>query len=500
MHYLCITNIIKNNTMKMFPYYWTILLSIFLMFSSCKEEKYLNVNADSIEFEGSGGVFTFSVSSNDSWSISLPEEWASVSPEVGSGDMDITVTAKENKTYDSRSTEMIVIASDGSSQTVSVCQKQNNAILTSKNEIKFSWKGGAEMLEIKSNVELSLSCSEEWVNFSRISSKSLSTDRIEISVDSNESEASRNCTVNVKGEGIEKNISIMQEAFIPLKEISFSQGIEFECYGKGTSLVIIPIFYPENASDNSLAWSSSNESIAEVSENGEVITNDYGDVTISAKNERTGISSSILLHVAPKKAESMTPTNGSYEIHGTFGYAFIPSFMPYPEDSYLGELKLTSDNPNIVSVSDGKIVCNSSGIEGKAKILIESTYSGISSFLNVNVANAYADTGIGWITAMSDWTELTMAGVIYSDNPNDKYIITGIYYTDENYQVHVMDINEGLYSEGSNRVRWESSIMQYNEHYNSLRVRSSKWKVYITYTNNGVVRNVTSSVNLGTEY
>lgn len=486
--------------MKRFSYYWTILLSIFFMFSSCKEDKFLNVNADSIEFEGSGGNVTFSISSNDSWSISLPDEWVSVSPEIGTGNMDITVTAKENMTYDNRSTQMIIITSEGFSQTVPVFQKQKNAIITSKNEIKFGWEGGTEVLQVKSNIELSLSCSEEWVHLSRISSKSLTTERIEVSIDRNESEASRNCTVTVKGEGIEKNINIAQEAFIPLKEISFSQGTELECYGKGTSLVIIPIFYPENASDISLAWSSSNESIAKVSEKGEVITNNYGDVTISAKNERTGISSSILLHVAPKKAESMTPTNGIYEIHGTFGYTFMPSFMPYPEDAYLGELKLISDNPDIVSVSDGKIICNSDGIEGKAKIFIESTYSGISSFLNVSVTNAYADTGIGWITAMSGWTELTMAGIIYSDNPNDKYIITGIYYTDENYQVHAIDVNEGLYSEGSNRVRWESSTMYYNEHYNSLRDRSRKWKVYITYTNNGIVRNVTSSVNLGTEY
>lgn len=466
---------------------------------SCKEDKYINVNHESIVFNSSEDNVLLEISSNDSWTLSLSDTWIYSNVSQGSGNASVEIKAKPNDTFSKRSSNISVNTSYGECLNIPVLQNQNDAIIgpTSKS---FTWEGGGWILEYQSNIPISYSTNNcDWIVVNEVTSKALDNRHLSIKVEKNMSSVKRNCQLQLKGNDLLKNITITQDAFIKIDNIQLAEGVTYDCYGF-QEFKLTPIFYPENASCRSLVWSSSDESIAQVDQNGIVSTFRYGTVTITAKDEFSEVFTTILINILPKKAESMRPSNNLYEINGTFGFEFTPSFTPYPEDGYLGELVLTSSNPSIASVVDGKIVCNSNGIEGETQITVKSTYSSISSFLNVHVAYAYASTGIGWVNSMDYETQLTLAGILHSDNPNDKYIITGIYYTDENNIVHLIDVKEGLYLEGSNRVRWESASLSFNEHFNSLRDRSKKWTVYLTYTNNGVLRNATSSVNLGYQY
>lgn len=83
---------------------------------------------------------------------------------------------------------------------------------------------------------------------------------------------------------------------------------------EGESFVLTPIFIPENASNKKITWTSSDQSIATVDQNGKVSTHSFGECTIKAISEDGGFEAICKVIVLEPTIEESIKVNvyGSY--------------------------------------------------------------------------------------------------------------------------------------------------------------------------------------------
>lgn len=97
-----------------------------------------------------------------------------------------------------------------------------------------------------------------------------------------------------------------------LEGISFDQAEK--TVKEGDSFVLTPVFTPENASNKKVIWTSSNQSIATVDQEGKVSTHSFGECTIKAISEDGGFEAICKVIVLEPTIEESIKVNvyGSY--------------------------------------------------------------------------------------------------------------------------------------------------------------------------------------------
>lgn len=93
---------------------WKIamLLAFSLIFFSCDkgEDSFLSLSANEFHFQGEGGKFTFTISSNVSWNITVTDSWVTTDKLEGNGKGSVTIEVSENYSDQDRSTIISVSA------------------------------------------------------------------------------------------------------------------------------------------------------------------------------------------------------------------------------------------------------------------------------------------------------------------------------------------------------------------------------------------------------
>lgn len=484
-----------------------LLLSI-VIFAACSsedEEKYTTVNENNLEFESSSSSQTITISSNTNWYIDdNPFEWITVpTQKEGSGNAQVTISVAPNSDYDKR-TGFILITSDALLEPIQIkiSQSQKDAILIPEYDSTFGWEGGTKEITYQYNVNTEIVIPETmtWVHATK--TRALSNGKITITVDENTS-AQRQGTITLKNDNISKEFTITQKGFVPAESISFQEGNSL-FVDRNANLTLHPVFIPENSSDQTLEWTSSDSDIIEVDQNGLLNIKANGTSMISAYNSRA--DKVAVTNVTVKiKAESIQLYNvwgGNLSascFEGNWGYSFIPQIVVEPQNAYMEDLVFTSDNESLVSIAGNAIICNNQNKTGKTRITAHLPYSEISSSFDINVQCCYLKAGLGTIEQNTDKFLINFAGQIYSNNNNDKFKIEGISITDENNQVIVTGSNYD--SNNTNKVHWQSNqvnLVDYgisiidNVFYDTL----SKWNAIITYRYNDSENIMSESVKI----
>lgn len=120
----------------------------------------------------------------------------------------------------------------------------------------------------------------------------------------------------------------------------------------GESVLLSATIYPEDADENSLVWTSSNENIAIVDENGMVTAISVGDadIIVSCGN----ITASCKVHVLPTLIESISLSPDTWQ--GKVGDRVSILATVAPQDATNKLLTWTSNNESVVTVdSDGLV-------------------------------------------------------------------------------------------------------------------------------------------------
>ena len=143
---------------------------------------------------------------------------------------------------------------------------------------------------------------------------------------------------------------------------------------------------PDNASDKTLSWSSSDENVATVDNTGKVTAVSEGKVTITVKTSNPAQSASCDITV---KAASIPVTSvniDSWIINLGVNETAAIAYTIQPEDATNKEVTFSSDNTDVVAVdSEGTLVGVSAG---SAKVTVTTVDGGFSSICTVNVVGS----------------------------------------------------------------------------------------------------------------
>ncbi len=172
----------------------------------------LSLNKTTIMTKAEGASETFSITSDDSWTISASESWIKVSNVADAGDKTITVTVEANTGKDARSGTITVNGKSSGTKSISVSQSGKEYSLTmDKTEIAVGAAEASEAFTITSNDEWTATSDASWATLSATSGSGDKT--LTVTISQNTTTAERSGTITIKGSNssIEKTITITQQ-------------------------------------------------------------------------------------------------------------------------------------------------------------------------------------------------------------------------------------------------------------------------------------------------
>ena len=172
--------------------------------------------AGSCTFASSGGTETLSFTSTQPWTASSGQNWCKVSPSSGAaGTCNVTISVEENATFDERNTS-VVIQSGTQKKSVTVTQKQKDALTVTSGKLELPADGGIAKIEVKANVSFVCEVEEgasEWISV--VSSRSLPSSVVELQIAKNEELAKREGKLVIRGGDMEETVTVYQEGATP---------------------------------------------------------------------------------------------------------------------------------------------------------------------------------------------------------------------------------------------------------------------------------------------
>lgn len=161
----------------------SLLIAVCAGFNACGDDELekkplepvkdeITISSASFDFEANGGEKTLSFSTNRDWTATLAntangEKWCTVTPLNGkAGDNNMQIRVAANKGYDDRNVSL-TIAAGGTSKTVIISQKQQDALTLTANKFEVDKNGGKINVEVKANIQYEVIISEtskSWIS------------------------------------------------------------------------------------------------------------------------------------------------------------------------------------------------------------------------------------------------------------------------------------------------------------------------------------------------
>lgn len=161
----------------------SLLIAVCAGFNACGDDELekkplepvkdeITISSASFDFEANGGEKTLSFSTNRDWTATLAntangENWCTVTPLNGkAGDNNTQIRVAANKGYDDRNVSL-TIAAGGTSKTVIINQKQQDALTLTANKFEVGKNGGKINVEVKANIQYEVIISEtskSWIS------------------------------------------------------------------------------------------------------------------------------------------------------------------------------------------------------------------------------------------------------------------------------------------------------------------------------------------------
>ena len=180
----------------------------------------ITLNATSSDFTTSGGSSEITFTSSAAWTAevinSRADSWCSVNPKSGAaGEAKITVTTTANDTPDDRSAS-IVIKAGTVSKSITVSQKQKDALTVTASKFEVRAMGGEVSIEVKANIDFEYTIEEsakDWIEYK--GTRALETSNLVFEVKENELEEKREAKITIKSGEFREVITIYQEGSKP---------------------------------------------------------------------------------------------------------------------------------------------------------------------------------------------------------------------------------------------------------------------------------------------
>ena len=173
-------------------------------------------SAATLTIEAAGGSAEITFTASDEWTAAFSNDrasWLSFSPESGAaGQGKVSVTADPNETTDERSA-VVRIKCGSATASVTVVQKQKDALTQTPSKTQFGAEGGSFTIEVKSNIDYSFDIDVPWIH--QVTTRSMTTKTATFSVDANEDTRKREGSVTVRSALGSEKVTVYQEAAGP---------------------------------------------------------------------------------------------------------------------------------------------------------------------------------------------------------------------------------------------------------------------------------------------
>lgn len=176
-----------------------------------------------------GGTINIPFTATGEWNATMindrAESWITINPSSGkSGDIELSVTATANETYDERNATIVLQCGDDKKEIV-VTQKQKDALTVTSSKYEVSSSGGNISVEVKANIEYEVEVKADWIkHVENQETRALTSSMLNFQVDFNDTGEKREGEIIIKNGELSETIKVYQEYeyFITLTQKDFS--------------------------------------------------------------------------------------------------------------------------------------------------------------------------------------------------------------------------------------------------------------------------------------
>lgn len=238
----------------------------------------LTLTQNEYNINSSAQEIAIEVSSNFDFEVNMPNvDWINkvTSQTRGLSTHTLRLAISENQGYDARSAKVTIFDKNSSlSEEVTITQAQKNALLIDKKEYNFYEDGGALSIDVNTNIEYAVSIDCDWIKEDKASTRGLEKKTSKFTVTELPDNTPREGRITFLNEatGISEVVVVKQ-----IRSIFFESATLDIMEGSQKSITIT------NNTNQSIKWSSSNQAVATVDNNGLVKGISKGNATITAE-------------------------------------------------------------------------------------------------------------------------------------------------------------------------------------------------------------------------
>lgn len=290
------------------------------------------------------------VQANVQYSVSTSVNWIKQTGTKGLTSKTLTFSIEENKTYDPREGKITIKPQNGNAQEqiISVKQAQKDALNVEKTSYDMPYGGGEIEIKVESNVPFDVTPNSDWIHY--VQTKALSNSTLTLKIDENATYNSRQGKVEIKQKNgsLKHSITVNQAGRIAVTSVTLNK--TNLTLAKGESEILVATVAPDNASDKSVSWSSSNPQAISVDDAGKVTAIKEGEATITAKAGDKTAECKVQVFIAVSSIELSKTT-----LALTVGEEHSLTATVKPENATDKTIVWTSSDESIVSVENGKL-------------------------------------------------------------------------------------------------------------------------------------------------
>ena len=215
---------------------------LFILCQGCLEDKEENpapespsITVESGEdipvFETAGSTASLTFTATSDWTVSVDDaasSWLSVSPASGeAGTHTLSLVTVANESYDGRNAS-VTITSGNAKKTLTVTQKQKDALILTSNKVEVDTEGGDFSIKLQANVEVTYEIedgAQTWLTpVSR--SRGLTSSVLAFHAEANEASEARQAVIKLAGgNGLTEEVTVYQIGIGPALVLSQSEYI-----------------------------------------------------------------------------------------------------------------------------------------------------------------------------------------------------------------------------------------------------------------------------------
>ncbi len=343
----------------------------------------LIVLTQSFDIQSGAKTIEVEVQSNIQYTVDIADSWIKQTGTKGLTSKKLVFSIAENTSYDAREGKITIKpATDAKGiqeQVVSVKQAQKDALVIKDSYFDMPYGGGGIEVKVESNVEFDGNPVVDWIHY--VETKALGSSTVCLTIDENTTYSPREGKVEIrqKNGNLSHTVIVKQNGRIAVASIELNK--TKLSMVEGDSVTLVASVKPENTTNKVISWTSSNSSVVDVNDVGEVLAVSDGEAAITAKaTDGSGVYATCSVKVKCY-VSSITLNKTDLELYTGSSYTLTAIVLP----SKASDKTLTweSSNESIATVSKGVVTAIKAG---QASILVKANDgSGVTSSCNLVV-------------------------------------------------------------------------------------------------------------------